>query len=271
TQGTQPGEVTAHGRRCHPGEFADALGIDPAKSTRQPALSDSLIDRQPPDRGLGKFPRSKTRGRHGPTLVEGAQRPNWRLRSAAAATASRNAARTARPSSTRSPAAVVPPGDVTWARSSSGDSPVTTSSAAEPSKVPTTSWRDTSRERPWCTPASISDSTTRYRYAGMDPDSPVTASTLRSVTRTTVPTAPRIPSAQSRSSLVTCDPPAMALTPLPTSTGVLGMDRMTATGPGNAASIRAVERPATTDRSLVTPAVAATRAAAFGWAGLRHS
>ena len=58
-------------------------------------------------------------------------------------------------------AAVVPPGEVTWARNSSGDSPVSASRAADPSNVPITSWRDTSRESPWCTPASINASTTR--------------------------------------------------------------------------------------------------------------
>ena len=63
-------------------------------------------------------------------------RPSWRDRSVALATASRNADRTARASSARSPAAVVPPGDVTWARSDSGVCPVAASSAPAPSKRP---------------------------------------------------------------------------------------------------------------------------------------
>ena len=52
-------------------------------------------------------------------------------------TASRNAARTPCDSSTASPAAVVPPGDVTAARNDSGDSSPSASSVAAPSSV----WR----------------------------------------------------------------------------------------------------------------------------------
>ena len=81
------------------------------------------------------------------------------------------------------------------------------------------------------------------------------------MTRTTVPTAPRIDSAQSRSAEVTCEPPAIALTPWRISTGVLGMDRTTATGELKTASMRWVERPATTESRRVAPQAAARRAA----------
>ena len=81
----------------------------------------------------------------------------------AAATASMKAERTARASSVRTPAAVVPAGEVTMARRASGSRPVSCSSAAEPSMVSTTRVRLTSRVSPICTPASISASATRKK------------------------------------------------------------------------------------------------------------
>ena len=77
--------------------------------------------------------------------------------------------------------------------------------------------------------------------------------------------------AQSRSSLVTFDPPAIALAPLPTSTGVLGIERMTAAGPGKTASRRAVDIPATTESIRVTPEAPTARAAFSAWSGLTLS
>ena len=53
----------------------------------------------------------------------------------AAATASMKAERTARDSSARMPAAVVPAGDVTIARKAPGSSPVSAKSLADPSMV----------------------------------------------------------------------------------------------------------------------------------------
>jgi hypothetical protein len=61
--------------------------------------------------------------------------PSSRDRRVAAATASRIAARRPRASSSRSPAAVVPPGEVTAARNASGPESSRASSVAEPSRV----------------------------------------------------------------------------------------------------------------------------------------
>ena len=73
------------------------------------------------------------------------------------------AERTALASSARMPAAVVPAGDVTMARSASGSLPVSLRRAAEPAIVSTTRVRLISRVRPICTPASTSASATRKR------------------------------------------------------------------------------------------------------------
>ena len=124
---------------------------------------------------------------------------------------------------------------------------------AEPSRVPTTSRRLTSRVSPALTPASIMASATRKTYAGPDPETPVTASSWRSGSRTTVPTDPRMPSAQSRSAAVAALPPDMPATPAPISEGVLGMARTT-TSPGwSAASSRAVDSPATIESTRLMP------------------
>src|SRR5215203_6066582 len=86
----------------------------------------------------------------------------------------RRAARTPWRSSSRSPAAVVPPGLVTAVRSSAGLLPLSTSSFADPSRVWNASVSAVSRGRPPRTPASAIASATRNRYAGPDPERPVT-------------------------------------------------------------------------------------------------
>src|SRR6202034_1784049 len=67
------------------------------------------------------------------------QRSSDRERSVADATASMKAERTARASSVRMPAAVVPAGDVTMARSASRSCPLSAIKGAVPSTVCTTS------------------------------------------------------------------------------------------------------------------------------------
>ncbi len=79
----------------------------------------------------------------------------------AAVTASRKALRTAWFSRIRRPAAVVPPGDVTAARSPSGVSPDSASSRAEPMSVWITRTVAVLRGRPLSTPASMRASATR--------------------------------------------------------------------------------------------------------------
>src|ERR1019366_10817632 len=92
-------------------------------------------------------------GRSGQSL-----RPSSRERAAAAVTASSTEARNPRVSKTCKAAAVVPPGEVTAVRSTSGDSPVSASRRADPSSVSTVNSRLTSRSRPSLTPASTSAS-----------------------------------------------------------------------------------------------------------------
>src|SRR6185312_10920494 len=89
-----------------------------------------------------------------------------RDRSVAADTASMKTERTARASRVRTPAAVVPAGEVTMARSTAGSSPVSASSLADPDMVSTTRVRLTSRVSPICTPDSMRASATRKKYAG---------------------------------------------------------------------------------------------------------
>src|SRR4029079_9215709 len=78
-----------------------------------------------------------------------------RARSIAAWIALRKAARTPACSSSRIAAIVVPPGDVTDSRSSTGCMPWSRSCFAVPNIVCTTSVVETSRERPRRIPASI--------------------------------------------------------------------------------------------------------------------
>src|SRR5215218_10760804 len=97
-------------------------------------------------------------------------------RSIAAWIAFRNAARTPARSSSRIARIVVPPGEVTCSRSSTGWSASSRSSRAVPSMVCTTSWVDTSRDSPSRIPASIMASASKAKYAGPDPETAVTAS-----------------------------------------------------------------------------------------------
>ena len=173
--------------------------------------------------------------------------PAPRIGGSPPSTASRNAARTPCASSTARPAAVVPPGDVTAARSDSGVV-VAVGRAASPRRAGSGApvARCVSRGRPTSTPASIIASATRNTYAGPEPDRPVTASSCASGTRTTTPTLPRIRSHTSRSSSVTCCPAAMAAAPRPTSAPVLGIARTTGR-PGATASSAAMVTPAAID------------------------
>ena len=78
-----------------------------------------------------------------------------RERSVAAVIAFRNAARTPARSSSRIARVVVPPGEVTVSRSSTGCRPSSRRSSALPNIVWTTSCVETSRDRPSRIPASI--------------------------------------------------------------------------------------------------------------------
>ena len=89
------------------------------------------------------------------------QRPIWRDRSVAEATASRKAERTARASRARSPAAVVPPGEVTAARSCSGSSPGLLEHAGRTDEGLDNQRPAHSRGKPDSTPASMSASATK--------------------------------------------------------------------------------------------------------------
>ena len=83
-----------------------------------------------------------------------------------------NAARTAARSSTASPAAVVPPGDVTFARSTSAESsPFGEEPRRSDEQLAHERGADVAARPAW-TPASISASATRNRYAGPDPERP---------------------------------------------------------------------------------------------------
>ena len=113
----------------------------------------------------------------------------------------RRPARRRAPRARRSPAAVVPPGDVTIARSRAGSPRVGEQRRRADEELRGQRLRQRPRQTGG-TPASISASATRKRYAGPEPVSAVTASRCSSSTRTTVPTAPRMPSAQARSSSV---------------------------------------------------------------------
>ncbi len=88
----------------------------------------------------------------------------------------RNAARTPACSSSWMAAIVVPPGDVTISRSSTGCMPPSRRSFAVPSIVCTTSCVEISRESPSRIPASIMDSASSAKYAGPEPETAVTAS-----------------------------------------------------------------------------------------------
>ena len=87
-------------------------------------------------------------------------------------------------------AIVVPPGEVTISRSSTGWVPVSRSILAEPSIVWTISSVATSRDSPSRMQASIIASASRKKYAGPLPLVAVTASRCCSGSRRTLPTVP---------------------------------------------------------------------------------
>src|SRR4029453_15938176 len=118
-------------------------------------------------------------------------------RSMAAWIALRNAARTPARSSSRMARIVVPPGDVTISRSSTGCICSSRSSLAVPNIVWTTSSVETSRESPSRMPASIIASASSAKYAGPDPETAVTASMYGSGTRATAPRCESTSSARS--------------------------------------------------------------------------
>src|SRR5207248_1741461 len=101
---------------------------------------------------------------------------------------------------------VVPPGDVTASRSSTGCMCSSRSSTAVPSIVWTTSCVETSRERPSRMPASIIASASRAKYAGPEPDTAVTASMYGSATSTTGPRCASTSRASATFSSVACAP-----------------------------------------------------------------
>src|SRR3954454_21070564 len=99
-----------------------------------------------------------------------------RERSIAAWIALRKAARTPACSSSRIARMVVPPGEVTASRNSTGCIFSSRSSFAVPSIVCTTSCVEVSRPSPSRMPASIMASARSAKYAGPEPDTAVTAS-----------------------------------------------------------------------------------------------
>ena len=182
--------------------------------------------------------------------------------------ASINAERAPWASNWRSPAAVVPAGDVTAARKASALSPVSLSSRAEPSSLWMTSSEATGRGKPDSTPASIIASATRNTYAGPDPDNPVTASSNRSGTSTTVPTDLMMPVAHSISGGPADTPAETAVALVLTSAAMLGIARTTAQPPGHQDSRSLRGTPAAIERSLPTPASPSRRQTPWASPGL---
>src|SRR5439155_17392074 len=171
-------------------------------------------------------------------------------RSIAAWIAFRNAARTPARSSSRIARIVVPPGDVTASRSSTGCTRSSRSSFAVPSTAWTTSWVEISRERPRRMPASIIASARRAKYAGPDPDTAVTASMYRSGTRTTPPKWDRHSSASARCSSPAWAPAQMPAIPSCTTAGAFGIERTTGTDASMRCSIALVGTAAATERTV---------------------
>ena len=118
----------------------------------------------------------RRRRRRGSRPLTASPAASSRERSIAAWIAFRNAARTPARSSSRIARIVVPPGEVTISRSSTGCMCSSRSSFAVPSIVWTTSCVDISRERPSRIPASIIASASSAKYAGPEPETAVTAS-----------------------------------------------------------------------------------------------
>src|SRR5688500_18366067 len=171
-------------------------------------------------------------------------------RSIAAWIASRKAARTPFCSSTRIARIVVPPGEVTASRRSTGCISSSRSNFAGPSIVWTTSWVDTSRERPSRMPASIIASARSAKYAGPEPDTAVTASIAVSGRRTTRPRFESTLSARSRFSSPACAPAHSPAIPSCTVDGAFGIARTTGTPFASRDSICEVGIAAATERTV---------------------
>src|SRR4051794_11701255 len=154
-----------------------------------------------------------------------------RERSIAAWIAFRNAARTPARSSSRIARIVVPPGEVTFSRSSTGCIPSSRSSFAVPNIVWTTSCVEISRDRPRRIPASIMASARSAKYAGPEPETAVTASIESSGRRTTRPRWARTSSAMPRWPSSAWAPALMPAMPSCTVDGVFGIARTTGTSP----------------------------------------
>src|SRR5690606_961584 len=234
----------------------EALGVEPAGGfdacLHGVAGDEPLGERTPcPCLGYQLLYRGGGRGGdHGPgECAHSASSPSSRARSAAACTASSTRARKPRSSRTCMAAAVVPPGDVTWPRSSEGPSPVSVRRWPAPRTVWWTKTSATSRGIPSRIAASVSASARRKTYAGPVPDTAVTASRLASSMRLTTPTAPSAALAASIASSSAWVPAAIPVTPSPTSAGVLGMARITAT-PGRRSSNTRIGTPAATDTTI---------------------
>ena len=165
---------------------------------------------------------------HVPSLSPARRRAPWRA-FIAAWIALRNAARTPADSSSRIAAIVVPPGEVTISRSSTGCIFSSRSCFAVPSIVWTTSCVEISRESPSRSPASIIASARRAKYAGPEPETAVTASIARSGTRTTAPRCASVSSASVRCSSPACAPAQIPAIPSCTVDGVFGIARTTGT------------------------------------------
>ena len=99
-----------------------------------------------------------------------------------------------------SPAAAVPPGDVTMRRRSEQLTPVSSSTLAVPTMVERMSARAVAADSPLVMPASSKASITRPRKAGPEPARAVAASNSRSSSVTTVPIWPSQPSTRASAS-----------------------------------------------------------------------
>src|SRR5689334_1347125 len=171
-------------------------------------------------------------------------------RSIAAWIALNSAARTPALSSSCTARIVVPPGEVTASRSSTGCIRSSRSSRAVPSIVCTTSCVEISRDSPSRIPASIIPSASSAKYAGPEPETAVTASIARSATRTTLPRWDSTSSASARCSSPACAPAQTPAMPSWTSEGAFGIARTTGTPGARRASICAVVIAAATERTV---------------------
>ena len=152
-------------------------------------------------------------------------------------------------SSTCRPAAVVPPGDVTIARSAAGITAIGEERRGTDEELRRHAGRRGRGGRP------ASDARVDERLGDEEHVGGARSGRARSrrrggcsPTRSTVPTAPSTSAAQSRSSAVAVAPPAIADAPWPTSAGVFGMARTTATRRRRRRRLQRGERHAGGDR-----------------------